>query len=42
MSALLPSPTIAETPIPVVRAKPRMAIPIPPLCEVRATPPRTS
>ena len=41
-SALLPSPTIADTPIFVERLKPRMAMPMPPLCEVSATPPLTS
>ncbi len=41
-SDLLPRPTIADTPVLVVRAKPRMAIPMPPDCDVRATPPLTS
>lgn len=41
-SDLLPSPTIAETPVFVVRAKPRIAMPMPPDCEVSATPPFTS
>jgi hypothetical protein len=41
-SDLLPSPTIADTPVFVVRANPRIAIPMPPDCEVSATPPFTS
>ncbi|CAM5672947.1 hypothetical protein SVIOM342S_01361 [Streptomyces violaceorubidus] len=41
-SDLLPRPTMADTPVFVVRAKPRMAIPMPPDCEVSATPPLTS
>lgn len=42
MSDLLPSPTMADTPVFVERAKPRIAMPIPPDCEVSATPPFTS
>ena len=42
MSALLPTPTIEDTPIFADRLKPRIAIPIPPLCEESATPPWTS
>ncbi|MGC0373609.1 hypothetical protein RKD28_001125 [Streptomyces sp. SAI-229] len=41
-SDLLPSPTIADTPVFVVRANPRMAIPMPPDWLVSATPPLTS
>ena len=37
MSALLPRPTIAETPIFAERLKPTIAMPTPPLWEERAT-----
>ena len=42
MSALLPRPTIAETPSLVERLKPRIAMPMPPLCDDSATLPFTS
>ena len=42
MSALFPTPTIEDTPIFAERLNPRIAIPIPPLCDDRATPPLTS
>src|SRR5437763_7819822 len=42
MSDLLPSPTMAETPILADREKPMMAIPIPPDCDDRAACPLTS
>ena len=42
MSALLPRPTIADTPSLVERLKPRIPMPMPPLCDASATGPFTS
>ena len=42
MSDLLPSPTIADTPILAEREKPMIAMPMPPDCEDSAALPLTS